>query len=143
VAWVLDLGEACVECGLQQGGWIVGAQLKPGAAPGMLIVRRIVGELDAEVPAAGKSDDEHGLVDTRILNRPYRAAPEGGLKALGQFLAPVWARENVDVATESDHDLVGPFLPISGQPADKYPAVASSQDPHPNILSMPLSVRLG
>ena len=43
--------------------------------------------------------------------------PRTRLKALGQFLAPVRAREDMHVAAESDHDLVGPFLPIPSQGA--------------------------
>src|SRR6266581_6743818 len=98
MARVPDLGEARVERRLQHGGWVVGAQLEPGAEPGILIVRRVVCELDAQMASAGKADDKHWLVDARMLNGPHRAAAEGGLKAPGQFLAPVRAGEDVNVA---------------------------------------------
>src|SRR5215471_2189867 len=126
VARVPDPGKASVERGLQQRSRVVGAQLKPGAEPGVLIVRRLVGELDAEMPATRKADNKHGLVDARMLDGPHRAAPEGGLKAPGQILAPVRAREDVRVAAESDHDLPGPSAhPGAGQLISS-PAVASS-----------------
>jgi hypothetical protein len=54
VAWVPDLGKSCVERGLEQGSWIVGTQFEPCAELGLLVVRRVVGEFDAEMPAAGK-----------------------------------------------------------------------------------------
>ena len=41
VASVFDLREARAERGLQHGGWIVGAQVQPGAGAGMLILRRV------------------------------------------------------------------------------------------------------
>jgi hypothetical protein len=56
------LGEACVQRGLQHGSRIVGAQFKPGTEPGMVIIRGVVGELDAEMPATGKADHEHRLI---------------------------------------------------------------------------------
>src|SRR5215813_5944255 len=79
-------------------------------------VRCVVSELDAQVPATGKADDEHGPVDAGILNRPCWAAPQGGLKAPGQFFPPVWPREDVHVVAESDHDLAGPFCRSGRQP---------------------------
>src|SRR5215468_10891407 len=116
VARVSDLGQACVERALQHGAWVIGAQLKPGTEPGMGIVRCVVSELDAQMPATGKADDEHGPVDAGILTRPCWAAPQGGLKAPGQFFPPVWPREDVHVVAESDHDLVGPFCRSGRQP---------------------------
>ena len=74
MAWVPHLGKTCVQGGLQHGRWVVGAQLKPGAKTGLLIIRCVVGELDAEMPATGKADNEHRLVDARELDRPHRAA---------------------------------------------------------------------
>jgi len=65
VARVPDLGKSRVERGLEHGSRIVGARLKPGAEPGLLVIRRIVGELDAEMSPAGKADNEHRLVDAR------------------------------------------------------------------------------
>lgn len=55
VARVPGLGKAGVQRGLQHGGWIVGTQLKPGAEPGVLIVRSVIGELDAEMSSTGKA----------------------------------------------------------------------------------------
>ena len=52
VARVPDLGKSRVERGLEHGSRVVGAQLKPGAEPGLLVIRRIVGELDAEMSPA-------------------------------------------------------------------------------------------
>ena len=75
----------------------------------MLVVWRIVGALDAQVPATGKPDHEHGLADSWSLHRAHRAAPECGLKEPGQLLAPGRAGKDMDVAAESEHDLVGPF----------------------------------
>jgi hypothetical protein len=39
------------------------------------------------------------------LDRPHRAAANDDLKAAGQLLAPVRAREDMHVAAESDHGL--------------------------------------
>src|SRR5712691_1961253 len=84
MARVPDLDKTCVQRGLQHGRWVVGAQLKPGAETGLLIIRCVVGELDAEMPAAGKADNEHRLVDARELDRPHWAAANDGLKTPGQ-----------------------------------------------------------
>jgi hypothetical protein len=62
------------------------------------------------VPATGKADHEHRLVDAWELDRPHWAAATDGLKTSGQFLAPVRAREDVHVAAESDHDLAVPYF---------------------------------
>ena len=53
----------------------------------------------------------------RKLNGPYRAAQDR-LKALGQFPAPVWPREDMHIAAKSDHDVADPFLPISESSAE-------------------------
>ena len=74
LARVPDLGKSRVERGLEHGSRIVGARLKPGAEPGLLVIRRIVGELDAEMSPAGKADNEHRLVDARELDGSHRAA---------------------------------------------------------------------
>jgi hypothetical protein len=92
VARVPDLGKSCAERGLEHGSWVVGAQLKPGTEPGLLVIRCIVDELDAEMSPARKADNEHRLVDARKLDGSHRAAQDC-LKALSQFLAPVRARE--------------------------------------------------
>jgi hypothetical protein len=126
VARVLDLAEPGTERGLEHGSRVVGAQLKPGTEPRVLIIGRVVGELDAQMPSAGKADDQHGLADARPLNGPHRAAAQGGLKAPGQLLAPVRAREDVHVAAKSDHVLAGLLLSF-GPPYGQFPAVASSQ----------------
>lgn len=110
VARVPDLHKACVQCRPQHGSWVVGAQFKPGAEPGLLIIWRLVGELDAEMPAAGKTDDEHRLIDARELDGPHRAAQER-LKALSQFLAPVCARRYARCCQERPRRS-RPFLPI-------------------------------
>ncbi len=56
MARVLDLGKPCLEGGLEDGSWVVGAQLKPGTQTRLLIIGRIIGELDAEMSSAGKTD---------------------------------------------------------------------------------------
>jgi hypothetical protein len=123
---MLDLSKSCLEGGLEHGSRVLGAQLKPGTQPRLLIIGCIVGELDAQMSPAGKADDEHRLIDARKFNGPYRAAQDR-LEALGQFPAPVWAREYMDVEAKSDHDVAGPFLPIL-QPSAEHcsPAVTSS-----------------
>lgn len=107
VAWVPDLGKSRIKRGLEHGSWIVGAQFEPRAESGMLAIRCVVDEFDAEMSAAGETDNEHWLVDARELDGPHRAAQER-LKAVSQFLAPVRAREDMHVAAESDHDLADP-----------------------------------
>ena len=106
-----DLGKSCLQGGLEHGSWVVGAQLKPGTQTRLLIIGCIVGELDAQMSPTGKADNEHRLIDARKLDGPYRAAQDR-LKAAGQFPAPVRAREDMDIAAKSDHDVAGPFLPI-------------------------------
>lgn len=103
----------------------------------MPIIRRVVSELDAEMPAAGKADNEHRLVDPRELDRPHRAAANDGLKAPGQLLAPVRAREDVHVAAKSDNDLVGPSCRFRSQAADSSPAVDPPIGPEPEHPIMP------
>jgi hypothetical protein len=107
---MLDLDKTCVQGCPKHGRWVVGAQFKPGAETRLIIIRCVVGELDAEVPATGKADHEHRLVDAWELDRPHWAAATDGLKTSGQFLAPVRAREDVHVAAESDHDLAVPYF---------------------------------
>ena len=131
VAWMPDLGKSCVERGLEQGSWIAGTQFEPCAEPGLLVVRRVVGEFDAEMPAAGKTDNKHRLIDARELDGPHRAAQER-LKALSQFLAPVRASEDMHVAAKSDHDL--PTLPAdlganrSSAPQPSHPPTRPDHD---------------
>jgi hypothetical protein len=48
VARVPGLGKSCVERGLEHGSRVVGAQLKPGTEPGLLVIRCIVDEFDAD-----------------------------------------------------------------------------------------------
>ena len=121
-----DLAEAGIQHGSQHRSWITGAQFKPCAEPGLLIIRCVVGELDAEMAAVRKADNEHRLVDARILDHPHRTAANDGLKAPNQFFAPVWAREDVCVIAESDHDVAGPSRRSGHRAADSSPAVASS-----------------
>lgn len=102
-----DLRKSCVEGGLEQGSWIVSAQLEPRAETGVLVIRCLIGEFDAEMPAAGKTDNEHRLINARELDGPHRTAQER-LKALNQFLAPVRAREDMHVTAKSDHDAADP-----------------------------------
>ena len=82
MAWVLDLGKSCSERCLEHRSRVVGTQLKPGAQAWMLIIRCLVGELDAEVPSARKADNKHRLIDPRELNGSDRASQDR-LKALG------------------------------------------------------------
>jgi hypothetical protein len=49
VARVLDLGKSCVEHGR-----VAGAQFWPRTELRLLVIRRIVGELDAEMSPPGK-----------------------------------------------------------------------------------------
>ena len=97
MARVPDLGKSCVERGPVHGGRVVGAQLEPGAKPRLLVIGRSVGKLDAEMSPAGKADHEHRLVDAREFDGAHRAA-QGRLEALGEFGAPVRAREDMHVA---------------------------------------------
>jgi hypothetical protein len=60
---------------------------------------------------AGKANNKHRLTDARKLKSPYRAAHDR-LNALGQFSAPVRAREDMHIAAKGDHDVGRPFLPI-------------------------------
>src|SRR5690349_21774114 len=106
MARVLDFGESGLQRGLEYRGWVVGAQLKPGAQARLLVIGCVVGELDAEMSAAGKADHEHRLIDAGELNGPHGAAQDR-LKALGQFGAPVRAHEDTHVAAKSDHDAAG------------------------------------
>ena len=112
MARVPDFGESGLERRLEHRGWVVGAQLKPGAQPRLLVIGCVAGELDAEMSPAGKADHEHRLVGAGKLNGPYGAAQDR-LKALSQFGAPVRAREDMHIAAQSDHDVAG-LLPISG-----------------------------
>jgi hypothetical protein len=75
VAGVLHLGQPCVERGAHDGGWILGAQLEPCPEPGVIIVRRLVGELDAEAPAIGEPDDKHRLGDPGVFHCGHWPAP--------------------------------------------------------------------
>ena len=106
MAWVLDLGKSCPERRLEHGSWVFGAQLEPGAQARLLVIGRIVGELDAEMSAARKTDHEHGPFDSWELYSPYRAAQDR-LKAAGQFCAPVRAGEDMHVIAKSNHDVAG------------------------------------
>lgn len=121
-ARMLDLGKSCLKGGLEDGSRVVGAQLKPGTQPRLLIIWCIVGELDAEVSATGKADNEHRLIDARKLNVQYRA-PQDRFKALSQFPAPVRAHEDM----QSDHDVAGPFLPIL-EPSAEHCSPAARPD---------------
>ena len=103
---VLDFGKSGLERGLEHRGWVVGAQLKPGAQARLLVIGCVAGELDAEMSPAGKADNEHRLIDAGKLNGPYGAAQDR-LKALSQFPAPVRAREDMHIAAQSDHDVAG------------------------------------
>ena len=81
MARMLYFGESCLEGGLEDGSWVVGAQLKPGTQTRLLIIGCIIGELDAEMSSAGKADNKHRLIDGGKLNGPYRTAQDR-LKAL-------------------------------------------------------------
>jgi len=72
VAGVVHLGQPRVERGPHDGSRILGAQFKPCPEPWLIIVRRLVGELDAEAPAIGEPDDEHRLGDPGILHNGHR-----------------------------------------------------------------------
>jgi len=106
MARVFHLSKPCLERRLEYGSWVVRAQLEPGTQTWLLVIGCFVGELDAEMSPAGKGDDKHRLIDARKLDGPYRAA-QNRLKALGQFPAPVRARENMHIAAQSDHDIAG------------------------------------
>jgi len=139
---MLDLGKSCLEGGVQHGSWVVGAQLKPGTQTRLLIIGCIVGELDAQMSPAGKADNQHRLIDARKLNGPYRAAQDR-LKAVDQFPAPVWPREDMHIAAKGDHDVADPFLPISESSAEHCsPAVTSSHEARSRRPVMPRVARL-
>jgi hypothetical protein len=106
MARMLDFGKFGLERRLEHRGWVVGAQLKPGAQARLLVIGCFVGELDAEMSPAGKADNEHRLIDAGKLNGPYGAAKDG-LKALSQFPAPVRPHEDMHIAAKSDHDVAG------------------------------------
>src|SRR5215470_7017511 len=108
VARMLDLCKSRVERGPEHGSWVVGAQFKPGTQPRLLVIWRVVSELDAQMPSPGKADHENRPVDAGEFDGPHRAA-QNRLKALSQFRAPVRARKDVHVAAKSDHDVAGPF----------------------------------
>jgi hypothetical protein len=132
---MLYLGKSCLEGGLEHGSWVVGAQLKPGTQTRLLIIGCIVGELDAQMSPAGKADNEHRLIDARKLNGPYRAAQDR-LKAVGQFPAPVWPREDMHIAAKSDHDVASPFLPtLESSTEHCSAAVTSSHEANHDVLS--------
>jgi hypothetical protein len=126
MARMLDLGKSCLEGSLEHGSRVAGAQLKPGTQTRLFVIGCLVRELDAEMPAAGKADNEHRLIDARKLHGPDQAAQDR-FKALGQFPAPVWPREDMHIAAKSDNDVADPFLPISESSAEHCsPAVTSS-----------------
>lgn len=110
---MLDLSKSCVEGGPEHATRVVGTQLKPGTQTRLLIIGCIVGELDAEMSAAGKADNEHRLIDAWKLNGPYRASQDR-LKAVSQFAAPGRAREDMHVAAKRDH--------VAALPADSEPS---------------------
>src|SRR5690349_12739767 len=123
-----DFGKSGLERRLEHRGWVVGAQLKPGAQARLLVIGCFVGELDAEMSPAGKADHEHRLIDAGKLNGPYEAAQDR-LKALGQFGAPVRAREDMHVAAKSDHDVAGLSCRSRGPSAERCsPAAPSSHE---------------
>jgi len=103
-----DLGKSCLEGSLEHGSRVAGTQLKPGTQTRLLIIGRIVGELDAQMSPAGKADHQHRLIDARKLHGPDRAAQDR-LKAAGQFPAPMRPREDMHIAAKSDHDVARPF----------------------------------
>ncbi len=142
MARMLDLGKSCLEGGLEDGSRVVGAQLKPGTQPRLLIIGCIVGELDAEVSATGKADNEHRLIDAWKLNGPHRA-PQDRFKALSQFPAPVRTHEDMHIAAKSDHDVADPFLPILEPSAEQCsPAVTSSHKARSRRPVMPHRARV-
>ncbi len=97
-----NLSEARIERGLPHGGRFAGAKFKPRAEPGLLIIRRGVGELDAEVAATRETDEQHGIRYARVIDRPHEAAAHDPRKALGQFFAPARSGEDVGVVAERD-----------------------------------------
>src|SRR5207245_228660 len=86
--------------------------------PGPVIVGGITGELDTEMPSAGKPDQQHRQVHPGMLDGDYRPAAEHGLKAPGQLLAPMRAGEDMHIAAKSDHD---PACPSSDCPLAAAP----------------------
>ena len=63
-----DLSEACVQRGPKHSGGLAGAKFKPRAEPGLVVIRRVFGELDTEVAASGETDEQHGLLYTRVID---------------------------------------------------------------------------
>jgi hypothetical protein len=54
MARVPDFGKPGPERSLEHRGWVVGAQLKPGAQARLLVIGCVAGELDAEMSPPGK-----------------------------------------------------------------------------------------
>ena len=103
MAWVFDLDEACIHGGSQRRSRISGAQLKPCAKPRSGIVRRLIGELNAEMTTAREGNQEHRALDTRIVDRPHRTYAGDCLETADEFVTPCWTREDVDIAAKTDH----------------------------------------
>jgi hypothetical protein len=125
MARVLDFGESRLERRLENGSWVVSAQLKPGTQTRLLVIRCFVGELNAEMAPAGKADNEHRQIDAGKLNGPYGTAQDR-LKANGQFRAPVRTCEDMHIAAKSDHDVADPFLPVLEPSAEHCSSPATS-----------------
>ncbi len=85
---VRDLGKASGQHATHHDGRIAGPKLKPGTEARLVVVRGIGGELDAQVPAAGKPDHQHRLGHPRMTDLGHRAA-EYGLETPPQLLPPV------------------------------------------------------
>jgi hypothetical protein len=107
MAWTLHLGQAGIQGGPQQGLGVLGSQFQPGSQPGSVGVRGFLDELDAQVSAARKADQQHRFSHARLSNRGDLAA-EHGSKTPDQLLPAMWAGEEVDVVTQRCHNL-GPF----------------------------------
>jgi hypothetical protein len=105
MAWMLDLGQTGVQCGVHQGLGILGSQFQPGSQPGPVIVGGFLDELDAQVSAIGKAHQQHGFGHPGMLNRIDRPTAEHGIETPDQVLPAMWAGEDVDIVAERGHDL--------------------------------------
>ena len=100
---MLDLDETGLEYGAHEGSGILGPQLEPRPKPRVVIVWSVVHELDAEMPAAKKTDYEHRRGHPRMLDRRHLPGLENVLEAPRQLFAPMRSGEDVHVVAKSDH----------------------------------------
>jgi hypothetical protein len=147
---MLHLGQAGVQDGPQQGFGVLGSQFQPCSQPGSVGVRRFLDELDAQVSAARKADQQHGFSHARLETEATGPQPSTVLsrgqsngvmpfsrlrrshaweatlfdrprsKTPDQLLPAMWAGEDVGVVTQRGHNL-GLRGWVSGQSLARIP----------------------